>query len=229
MPPIDAPTTCACLTSEVIEQRRGVGGPCLQCEHGMSQDRTNRVASGCRARWRSVLVDRPTSRLSCEDDLLARGPSQRGRAQKSVRHSIWAPRYDQQHRRVVRGSHVLVVQLPSPRPRCRYGCPPDLATNLDVGLMFAADLDHEVGEVSGQLRVRHHLPPRRQQLHVTAYRNCLPMAPTRGAAACRRRPAPRAGGRQSAYSMAQRLHGQRGGEALRSLAAWVSGWCRRRP
>ncbi|CMI16802.1 Uncharacterised protein [Mycobacterium tuberculosis] len=35
--------------------------------------------------------------------------------------------------------------------------------------MFAADLDHEVGEISGQLRVRHHLPPRRQQLHVALH------------------------------------------------------------
>jgi hypothetical protein len=27
-------------------------------------------------------------------------------------------------------------------------------------------LDHEVGEVAGQLRIGHHLPFRRQQLHV---------------------------------------------------------------
>ena len=38
--------------------------------------------------------------------------------------------------------------------------------DLDLFGLLAADLDHEVGEVSRQLRVGHHLPLRRQQLHV---------------------------------------------------------------
>ena len=41
-----------------------------------------------------------------------------------------------------------------------------LARALVGDMLLATDLHHEVGEVTGELRIAHHLPARGQQLHV---------------------------------------------------------------
>ena len=46
---------------------------------------------------------------------------------------------------------------------CPCGLP---RLDLDVALVLAADLDHEVGEVPGEFGIGHHLPFRRKQFHV---------------------------------------------------------------
>ena len=86
--------------------------------------------------------------------------------------------------------------------------------------MLAAHLDHEVGEVARQLRIGHHLPLRGQQLHVALdveelladQHEFARQLDVVGVGQRRELPADVGIGH-----VAQRLHGQRGGEGLQVL------------
>ena len=163
---------------QVVEQRGGVVGDVLQrvdgrtaqaekrADHPRCQRRTG-VAAGHLRRQADVAVVVADDAQALVDELLAEllAPQQQLRAET----------HDQQDGRIVGIAHVLVVDfdVAGLRPDvAAYAAPRDAGTNLHLGFdlfrMLAADLDHEVGEVSRQLRVGHHLPLRRQAASCSA-------------------------------------------------------------
>ena len=146
---------------QVVEQRGGVVGHVLQrvdgrtalaekrADHPRCQWHTG-VTAGHLRRQADVAVVVADDAQALVDELLAEllAPQQQLRAQT----------HDQQDGRIVGIAHVLVVNLDVAglRPGLAADAAPcDAGTNLRLGFdlvgMLAADLDHEVGEVSGQL------------------------------------------------------------------------------